>query len=32
MLRKQGKPDYTDPKAYRPIALLSSSRALWWRG
>jgi hypothetical protein len=24
MLRKPGKPDYTDPKAYRPIALLNT--------
>ena len=24
VIRKPGKPDYTDPKAYRPIALLST--------
>ena len=24
MLRKPSKPDYTDPKAYRPIALLNT--------
>jgi hypothetical protein len=24
MIRKPGKPDYTDPKAYRPIALLNT--------
>ena len=24
MLRKPGKPDYTDPKAYRPISLLNT--------
>ena len=24
MLRKPGKPDYTNPKAYRPIALLNT--------
>lgn len=29
VIRKPGKPDYTDPKAYRPIALLSTiSKAL----